>query len=75
MNHSTTSTLMREVNDTLVTDWIFSEDVQKILGISKRTLYRYVSEGILPCYKPTGGRLFFKRSDVENLISGGLKAS
>ena len=66
---------MREVNDTLVTDWIFSEDVMKILGISKRTLYRYVSEGILPCYKPTGGRLFFKRTDVENLISGGLKAS
>lgn len=66
---------MREENDTLVTDWIFSEDVMKILGISKRTLYRYVREGILPCYKPTGGRLFFKRSDVENLISGGLKAS
>lgn len=63
---------MREVNDTLVTDWIFSEDVQKILGISKRTLYRYVSEGILPSYKPTGGRLFFKRTDVENLISGNL---
>ena len=66
---------MREENDTLVTDWIFSEDVQKILGISKRTLYRYVSEDILPSYKPTGGRLFFKHSDVENLINGGQKTS
>ena len=75
MNQSKTPSLMREENDTLVTDWIFSEDVQKILGISQRTLYRYVSEDILPCSKPTGGRLFFKRTDVENLISSGLKAS
>jgi len=75
MTQSRTSTLMREENDTLVTDWIFSEDVQKILGISTRTLYRYKKEGILPYSKPTGGRLYFKRTDVENLISGGLKTS
>jgi len=75
MIQSRTSTLMREENDTLVTDWITTEEVIKILGISKRTLYRYVSQGYLPSYKPTGRRLYFRRVDVDNLISSSLKAS
>tara|TARA_B110000977_G_C11043293_1_gene479601 strand:+ start:1533 stop:1775 length:243 start_codon:yes stop_codon:yes gene_type:complete len=69
MIQSKTSTLIREEKDTLITDWIFSEEVQQILGISRRTLYKYVEQGYLPFSKPTGGRLYFRRSDVFNLIS------
>jgi len=66
--HSETPTLIREVNDTLVTDWIFVEDVQRILNVSERTVYRWTKEGVLPYSKPTGGRLYFSRTDVDNLI-------
>ena len=66
--HSETPTLIREENDTLVTDWIFVEDIQRILNVSERTVYRWTKEGVLPYSKPTGGRLYFSRTDVDNLI-------
>tara|TARA_B110000971_G_C19501382_1_gene273281 strand:- start:235 stop:453 length:219 start_codon:yes stop_codon:yes gene_type:complete len=59
---------MREENDTLVTDWIFVEDVMQIFKISKRTVYRWKDEGVLPYSKPTGGKLLFSRAIVDNLI-------
>ena len=68
MKHSETPSLMREENDTLVTDWIFVEDVIKIFHTSKRTVYRWTKEGVLPYSKPTGGRLLFSRANVDNLI-------
>lgn len=66
--HSETPTLIREENDTLVTDWIFVKDIERIMDVSERTVYRWTKEGILPYSKPTGGRLYFSRTDVDNLI-------
>ena len=68
MIHSETPTLIREEKKTLVTDWIFVEDVQRICCVSERTVYRWTKEGILPYSKPTGGRLYFSRTDLDNLI-------
>ena len=68
MTHSETPTLIREEKNTLVTDCIFVEDIQRILNVSERTVYRWTKEGILPYSKPTGGRLYFSRTDVDNLI-------
>lgn len=63
--------LMREENYTYATDVIVTEDVMEILHCSKRTLYRHRKNGTLRSIRPTGGRLFFFRSDVERLLHGG----
>ena len=68
MKYSGTPSLIREENDTLVTDWIFVEDVMRIFHTSKRTVYRWTKEGVLPYSKPTGGRLYFSKTVVDNLI-------
>ena len=68
MTNSETPTLIREENDTLVTDWIFVEDVMRIFHVSERTVYRWTADGVLPYSKPTGGRLYFSRTNVDNLI-------
>ena len=63
--------LMREENDTYATDVMVAEEVMEILHCSKRTLYRYRKNGTLPSIRPTGGRLFFYRGDIEMLLQGG----
>ena len=68
MIHSETPTLIREEKNTLVTDWIFVEDIKRIMKVSERTVYRWTKEGILPYSKPTGGKLYFSHTDVDNLI-------
>ena len=50
--HSETPTLIREEKNTLVTGWIFVEDIQRILNVSERTVYRWTKEGNSPTLSP-----------------------
>ena len=44
--------------------WMSTQEAARRLGITPRTLYRFVDEGALPAYKM--GRVFrLKRSDVD----------
>lgn len=48
-------------------EWMSSQEAARRLGITTRTLYRFVDEGELPAYKM--GRVFrLKRSDVDEFI-------
>ncbi|TSA34716.1 MAG: DNA-binding protein [Porphyromonadaceae bacterium] len=47
--------------------WLDSPDVMKLLKISSRTLQSYRDNGILP-FSKMGGKVFFKRSDVEAIL-------
>ena len=38
------------------------------LNFSKGYLYRLIYLGKIPCYKPTGGKLFFKKEDLDAFI-------
>lgn len=38
------------------------------MGISKSTLYKMSFNRDLPVYKPTGGRIYFKREDIDNYL-------
>ena len=69
--HSEKHRLKGEGKNTYATDVMVAEEVMEVLHCSKRTLYRYRSNGTLPSIRPTGGRLFFHRSDVEQLLQGG----
>lgn len=46
-------------------NWYRTEEACKILGYSKWHLYRLVKDGRLSSSKPNGGRLFFRKSDIE----------
>jgi excisionase family DNA binding protein len=35
--------------------------------LKKSYLYKLVHLGKIPCYKPTGGRVFFRREELEEL--------
>ena len=47
--------------------WMSTQEAARRLGITTRTLYRFVDEGSLPAYKM--GRVFrLKQSDVDAFI-------
>ncbi|MCY4630856.1 MAG: helix-turn-helix domain-containing protein [bacterium] len=48
-------------------DWLSTEDTARRLGLTTRTIYRFVDIGGLPAYR--FGRVFrFKASDVDAFI-------
>jgi excisionase family DNA binding protein len=44
------------------------KQVQELLGVSKSYLYKCTSQGKIPCYRPTKGKLFFKKKEVMDWI-------
>jgi len=43
-------------------------DAAEILGVKKNYMYQLVYKKAIPFYKPTRGRLFFKRDELEAFI-------
>lgn len=49
--------------------WMSTQEAARRLGVTPRTLYRFVDEGTLPAYKM--GRVFrLKQADVDTFIEG-----
>lgn len=49
--------------------WMSTQEAARRLGVTTRTLYRFVDEGALPAYKM--GRVFrLKQADVDAFIEG-----
>ena len=44
------------------------KQVQELLGVSKSYLYKCTAQGKIPCYRPTKGKLFFKKKEVMDWI-------
>ncbi|MEY3499318.1 MAG: hypothetical protein RL308_987 [Bacteroidota bacterium] len=49
------------------------KQVREILGVSKSFLYKCTSQGKIPCYRPTKGKLFFKRDEVLDWLNNDFK--
>jgi len=48
---------------------VFSvEDVVELTGLKKNYIYKLIHQKRIPCYKPMGGRVFFKQEDLEAFI-------
>lgn len=45
------------------------KQVKKLLGVSSSFLYKCTSQGKIPCYRPTKGKLFFKKDEVLKWIN------
>ena len=48
-------------------DWLSTADAAKALGITPRTLYRFINQGDLPAYR-FGRVIRVKRADVDAFI-------
>lgn len=46
-------------------------EASKKLEVSLATIYRLVSQRRIQYYKPTGGRLYFRESDLDEFIESG----
>ena len=44
------------------------DEAAKFIGLKKSYLYRLVYSKKISCYKPTGGRLFFKQIELEQFL-------
>jgi excisionase family DNA binding protein len=42
--------------------------VVSLTGLKKNYIYKLISQKKIPHYKPMGGRVYFKREDIENFI-------
>ena len=45
-------------------DMFTVDEACSFMGVSKSTLYKMSSSNVIPLYKPTGGRIYFKRDDI-----------
>jgi len=47
------------------------DEAADFLNYKKSYIYQLVSKKKIPCYKPTGGYLYFKQKDLEDFIFRG----
>jgi len=51
------------------------EEAASFLKTTPKYIYKLVHLRLLPCYKPTGGRLFFDQQELEEFIRKRRKAT
>jgi hypothetical protein len=54
----------------LCDNWFDNQDVMELLKISPRTLQNMRDSHTLP-FSKVGGKIYYRASDVENLLKGG----
>jgi excisionase family DNA binding protein len=52
-----------------------SDKATQFIGCSRAYIYHLVHEREIPCYKPTGKHLFFKKSELEDCLLRGRIAA
>ena len=57
---------LSSLNTTLPSDLMTRKDLVSYFRISLPTLYRWIKSGILPEPIHKGGRIYFRRSEIEN---------
>lgn len=50
-------------------DTYTTDDMVKVLGMSKAEIYRLTAKNQIPCHRPTGRRLIFKRKEINRWVS------
>ena len=52
--------------------WLDSADVCRALNLSKRTLQTWRNNGKIP-YSMLGGKVYYRNSDIHDLLQSGIK--
>ena len=64
-----TPELMTKQKDTLREHILTSREVENILQVSRDTLNRYCMNNQIPYHRPSGGKRYFKLSDVTDYLN------
>lgn len=51
------------------------DEVSEYTGLSKSHLYKLTSAGGIPCYKPTGKKIYFEKSEIDEWLLRNKKLS
>lgn len=51
------------------------DEVAHYTGLSKSHLYKLTSSGGIPCYKPTGKRIYFNKAEIDSWLLSNKKLS
>ena len=51
------------------------EECALIINLSVPHIYRLTSQRAIPFYKPMGGKIYFKKSEIENWLLQGRQAT
>jgi excisionase family DNA binding protein len=51
------------------------EEVASYTGLSKSHLYKLTSSGGIPCYKPSGKRIYFDKLEIDSWLLSNKKLS
>ena len=51
------------------------DEVSVYTGLSKSHLYKLTSTGGIPCYKPTGKKIYFDKEEIDEWLLRGKKLS
>jgi excisionase family DNA binding protein len=51
------------------------KDAMELTGYSRSYLYKLIHFNKIPCHKPNGGRVFFKKSELLDFLYSGKKAA
>ena len=51
------------------------DEVTLLTGFSKSYLYKLTSTGGIPCYKPQGKHIFFKKTEIEDWLLQNRKST
>jgi len=63
------SELMTQQKNTLREHILTSREVENILQVSRDTLNRYCMNNQIPYHRPSGGKRYFKLSDVTDYLN------
>jgi excisionase family DNA binding protein len=56
-------------------EFLSTNKAAEFIGCSRAYIYHLVHERKIPCYKPTGKYLFFKKSELEECLFRGRQAT
>jgi excisionase family DNA binding protein len=51
------------------------QQAAEFLGLASSTMYKMVMRGSIPSYRPNGGRVYFKREELEAWIFSNRRAT
>lgn len=61
-------TIEKSKTDQMITKWLSSDEICRLLMISKRTLQTYRDRGILP-FAQVSRKIYYKASDIDEYLN------
>lgn len=50
-------------------EWLSLKQAEQVYPISRRTFWKWISEGRLPAFKPFGRKVLLRRSDIDKVLA------